>query len=678
MAKIFSGIANGASNLKKRYEDSRVNSELQTFIALRENINSAPTILITKRPEKVYEAYTDPRNITAPSVQTYQESLLITPVEVVRVRRNGFYEGFKVVNSGQTTTNVAENETLIEIKPYSRENADQTYAVDTSKMLRNDQALPIVSGPRDIARIRNYFRTSQGVNFKLFQQVLQAGNTFGQSQGYNPVSVETMVNNYSNATLFNPLERVSRILPSAAITDVDLQGRLQVETVLSRQSKLRLKFVGGAKSQSATIPILAALNNALRSSLSTRINAFNVNLFGIRFNVGQVSRQLDQISNTADAIRRGLNTNNSTLTRDKTAYDSLYLNNLWPMMKENDGTIRNLQGPRGEKQEYISRARAAIKKAKGINDVNKFTQPYPEDDFRSSATYTDDIRGGGAGSPKYSGLVGASYVKDVFNLTSDGKRITSPTQLIDNVSDSDKDYVLFKISVPTVYDKGIRFRAFIEDFNHSSKGEYDSVRYIGRPERFITYRGLTRSATLSIFLVAFSEEELYGVWTRCNMLNKLVYPIGADGGFMTPPLAKLTLGSVLVDQPGFVENVEMRFQEVPWDIDAELPMAVKLNMTYSIIEKEFITQKSGMLFEVDIAQRNAIDPVLGANINVPDLDIPKPNLDDILTRSLNTAQDFSSKPITPLIDQSRQSQIQQANQAFRRSSDIIDLQSRQG
>lgn len=678
MAKIFNAIANSTNNLRKRYEDSRVNQELRTFIALRENIDFAPKILITNRPEKVYEAYTDPRNITSPSIQTYQESLLITPVEVVRVRRSGFYEGFQIVNSGQTTTNAAENGTLVEIKPYSRENADQTYAVDTSKMLRNDQALPIVSGPRDIARMRNYFRTSQGVNFKLFQQVLQAGNTFGQSQGYNPVSVENMVNNYSNATLYNPLERASRILPSAAITDVDLQGRLQIETVLNRQSKLRLKFVGGARPQSATVPLLASLNNALRASLSTRINAFNINLFGIRFNVGQVSRQLDQISNTADAIRRGLNTNNSTLIRDQTAYDSLYLNNLWPMVKENDGTIRNFQGPRGEKQEYITRARAAIKKAKGINEVNKFTQPYPEDEYRSSATYTDDTRGGGAGSPAYSGLIGASYVKDVFNLTSDGKRITDPKQFENNISDKDKDYVLFKISVPTVYDKGIRFRAFIEDFNHSAKGEYDSVRYIGRPERFITYRGLTRSATLSMLLVAFSQEELYGIWTRCNMLNKLVYPIGADGGFMTPPLAKLTIGSVLVEQPGFVENVDMRFQEIPWDIDAELPIAVKLNMTYSIIEKEFITQKSGMLFDVDTAERNAVDPALGFNPNVPDLDIPTPNFDDILTRSLNTPTDFSSRPVAPLIEQRLQSQAQQANQAFRRITDVFDLRSRQG
>jgi hypothetical protein len=34
----------------------------------------------------------------------------------------------------------------------------------------------------------------------------------------------------------------------------------------------------------------------------------------------------------------------------------------------------------------------------------------------------------------------------------------------------------------------------------------------------------------------------------------------------------------------------MRFQEIPWDIDKELPQAIKLNMTYNIIEKEYIKQ----------------------------------------------------------------------------------------
>lgn len=678
MAKIFSGIAAGTNNLVKRYEDSRVNNELQTFISLRNNIGEAPRLLITNRPKKVYDAYTDPRNITGVSVQEYQESKLITPVEVSRIRRSAFYEGFRIVSTGQSITNTPENGTLVEIKPYSTERDDQAYAVSTEKILRNSQSLPIVSGPRDIARMQRYFRTAEGTSFKLFQQVLQAGNTFGQAQGYNPLSVETMVNNYSNATLYEPLVRVPRIQEAAAIRDSNLQGRLQRETVLTNQSRLRLRFVGGSTPSSTAPPILAALNNSLRSALRTRVNALNINVFGLRFNVGQVSRQLDQISNVADAIRRGLNPDNSTLIKDQTAYDALYLSNLWPMMKENDGTIRNFQGPNGERNSYITRARAAIKKAKDINDINKFTKAYPEDDYRSSATYTDDARSSGTGSPPYSGLIGASYVKDVFNLTSDGKRITDAKQLENNVSDKDKDYVLFKISVPTVFDKGIRFRAFIEDFNHSAKGEYDSVRYIGRPERFITYRGLSRSATLSLLLVAFSQEELYGIWSRCNMLNKLVYPIGTDGGFMTPPLAKLTIGNVLTEQPGFVESVDMRFQELPWDIDAELPMAIKLNMTYSIIEKEFITQRSGILFDVEQGERTAIDPALSFDPNVPDLNIPVPSFDDILKNALNTPIDFASRPVGPLIDQRQQEQQSAANSAFRRQTDIIDIRSRQG
>lgn len=52
---------------------------------------------------------------------------------------------------------------------------------------------------------------------------------------------------------------------------------------------------------------------------------------------------------------------------------------------------------------------------------------------------------------------------------------------------------------------GIKFRAFINDFNHTSKGQYDEVRYVGRPERFMTYKGMNRSSTFSMYLVAFSE-----------------------------------------------------------------------------------------------------------------------------------------------------------------------------
>jgi hypothetical protein len=545
--------------------------------------------------------------------------------------------------------NVPVNDTLVEIKPYSSANADEIYSVDNSRMLRDSRSNPLVSGPRDVVRMQRYLNSGAGVNFKLFQQILQAGNTFGQSQGYNPVSVETMVLNYRNATFYNPLERVSRILEGNAITNPELQGRLQKRTALDAQSKLRLKFVGGGNAQSQQSPFLGALNNLLSSTLRDRINNINIpipgfarNLFGNSINVGQINRQLDAIAAGADAIRRGLNTNNSTLEADQTAYDSLYLNNLWPLMKENDGTIRNFQGPQGTRQQYLERARQAIRKGKDINNVNKNTVQYPDDDYRSSATYTEDVRS--TGTKTKEGLITATYIKDEMNFINQGTAGAVDAAQLDGLHE-DADYIKFRIVVPGVFNQGINFRAFIEDINHSSKGQYEEVRYVGRPERFITYKGMNRSITISMFLVAFSDQELTTIWTRANMLNKLTFPIDTSGGFMTPPIARLTIGNVIVNQPGYVENVDMRLQDIPWDIDRELPQAIKLNLTYNIIEEGFVTQKATNPFapgsqifgERDVAQRTqqlfAGFEQTNQSINsaLSNLNIPTPNIPNITT-----------------------------------------------
>ena len=207
------------------------------------------------------------------------------------------------------------------------------------------------------------------------------------------------------------------------------------------------------------------------------------------------------------------------------------------------------------------------------------------------------------------------------------------------------DYIKFKIVVPGVFDRGISFRAFIEDINHSSRGQYDEVRYVGRPERFITYKGMNRNVTFGMYLIAFSEQELDTIWARANMLNKLTFPIDTAGGFMTPPIAKLTIGNVFVNQAGYVENVDMRLQDIPWDIDKELPQAIKLNMTFNIIEEGFITQKatnpfapaSQLFGDRDISQRtNQLFTNLdrtGQSINsvLGNLNIPSPNISDTTT-----------------------------------------------
>lgn len=600
MAKIFSSISKSSTTLSQRYSDSGVNNDLTTFKALRNTVSGdlVPSrLLVTNRPKKVYDTYTDPRLISLPLVQEYRESQLIEKSIVTRVRRSGFYDAFRNASTSQTTTNDAKNNTLIEIKPYTKDGANETYSIETSRMLENSQALPLISGPRDVRRMNRYLSSSDGTRFKLTQQVLQSGNTFGQTRSYNPVSVETMILNLSTASLLNPLARISRIVEGTAVRDSGLRGRLQKETVIDLQSKLPLKFIGGAPP--AAGGIRNALSGFVNASVANTLNNSSINIFGTTINIGQVNNALNAVRTAAEAARRALNINDATLAKDQTAYDALYEKNLWPLIKNNDGTVDNFEN---RKKAYLDRARTALQALKGtdINNLNKFTDPYPVDDYRSSADYDESVRGGNSTVPRGTGVITARYLRDPLNLNgtfANGSGVpVRSLQDLKTTADSNsanKDYVTFKIRVPGVpeLETGIKFRAFISDFNHTSKGQYDEVRYVGRPERFMTYKGMNRSATFSMYLIAFSEAELSGMWLRCDMLNKLVFPIKDLGGYMMPPITILTIGNVLVDQPGYVENVDMKLTDIPWDIDSELPMAIQLTLSFNIIENSFITQQ---------------------------------------------------------------------------------------
>jgi len=606
MAKLFQNIANNNKGIGNIYADSTVNNDNTAFVAIRDRVSEtigvpdAPQNLIDiRRISPIYDTYN-----TVPPRQsiTFSGNPLRTPSTYTRKRPTLLYDDFPLSNGLITNKNTPTNNTLIEIKPYSSDVAESSF------IRQNSQALPIVSGPRDITRMRKYLLSGEGISFLALQQRLQAGNTFGQTRAYNPLSVPLAVSNYANANLNNPLARVSRIVPNDATINSDLWGRIQKETVISTQDRLRLKFVGGAQRTLQSRLINAAggvVNNALRgianrtnipvpgilrrgtSWLNSRLGTnFSI---GNTVNLGQIGRGIQTVAATGNAILRGLNASNSTLTKDQTAYDSLYAADLWPIMKENDGAIRSHQG---EKAAYLERAQLAIAKGKNLNNINKATVAYgvdPRNDYRSSVDYTDSVRS--ATTPRtFNGVTTATYIKDNFNLDERGSTILDAKEL--DGKDVLGDYVTVRFVVPSVFDRGINFRAFIEDFNHNSRGQYDEVRYVGRPERFITYKGMNRSTTFSLYLIAFSKEELETIWVRANMLNKLVYPVDNAGGFMTPPLAKLTIGNVLIDQPGYVESIDMRLQEIPWDIDSELPMAIKLNMTYNIIEKGYITQKN--------------------------------------------------------------------------------------
>jgi hypothetical protein len=221
-----------------------------------------------------------------------------------------------------------------------------------------------------------------------------------------------------------------------------------------------------------------------------------------------------------------------------------------------------------------------------------------------------------------------------MNFDVAGKTVFT-AKLLDGVHDTE-DFIKFKIVVPNLYPEGIYFRAFIQDFKHDAKGEYEEQRYVGRPERFVVYKGMNRSVSFTLYLVAFSKEELSAVWVRANMLNKLVYPIDSRAGYMTPPLVKMTLGGVLEDQPGYVTDISMDLADYTWDIDSELTQVVKLNINFNLIEKNFITQRNAnavagtelfanSLITAQLDSTPILSRNLAVNIDLPQVDLRPAN-----------------------------------------------------
>lgn len=157
------------------------------------------------------------------------------------------------------------------------------------------------------------------------------------------------------------------------------------------------------------------------------------------------------------------------------------------------------------------------------------------------------------------------YDEGQYNKTRMGRKI-SPTNDVDYVnslevlskddfkkyySESDKyrddgpDIINFYF-YDIVNEKYIPFRATVKGINDVSTADWETVEYLGRPDKLYYYKGFTRTINLSFTVNAHSVKELMPMWQRINYLTGLTMPSNYTnttyGGFMIPPMVQLTLG----------------------------------------------------------------------------------------------------------------------------------------
>ena len=113
----------------------------------------------------------------------------------------------------------------------------------------------------------------------------------------------------------------------------------------------------------------------------------------------------------------------------------------------------------------------------------------------------------------------------------------------------------------------LHFRAYIDSFEDSYTGNWDSINYMGRGESFYKYKNFERNISLSFTVAAQSRGELERQYQKLNYLVSNLAPSYTEEGYMAGSLVCLTVGNWCYELPGFITAMGLSVpEESPWEI----------------------------------------------------------------------------------------------------------------
>lgn len=427
----------------------------------------------------------------------------------------------------------------------------------TKNIIRYDsQSLPVSSVIRDTIRISKLLdpRSPRGLLLLGKQFLLQTGNTFQQTRIYNPLS---------------PLINVVPFFHFQRLIKRDLYPLLQPETI----TKL-ISVFGLTPTQLKIEDIVKSYNNT-SDRIGTDLSRPEYKVFY-------------QVNGETPPTGPRLYAQQTALLRGKLRL-----------------TVTQYQQPDTDKFTYATdfiQAAADFKRKFDEGTALKGRLIEANRKFRLKSSYlTDGSSVDDFNSPTDSTLTSvASNITDTYNYPKrvdrissrlpddviDYANITTPLETLNNEGKTDVIRFIFSdAGAPNT--NPVQFRAFLSSIRESIRTEFSEQRYIGRTERFVTYGGAKRGVNLSFNIVAFSENEVEGMWSRVNYLAGLAFPKEAKNGFMVPPLFNITVGNIYDNQPCYIENLEYDFldETITFDIEREVPFVINVNMQLSILEK---------------------------------------------------------------------------------------------
>lgn len=510
-----------------------------------------------------------------------------------------------------------------------------------SRIKNDNRSVPTVSVLRDTKRVSSFLNTVDGRLFITNQLLLQTGNTFENTRIYNPLSpLQNVV----------PFVHTRRHIPTQVITSVFLNpylpGTLQPSTVNTISGKFEIvgriqaldfskkgffRDVGGiAKSYIGmqlknAIKILPSEQNYYTGRPEYKAFGYSKGELLPAFSPGPVlydPQPLSQRGIPKLGVVANIKSKLLSLVRAESIGPAFLARRFGN--RRLDIPVDLLRDPRDtsllttEQYNQLQADRKDLftpttpeKPSSFVLAANEFRKSFYDKNGRGSsrlrskyftefANGVDDINTTNPVVASSAATSGKTGIIDPYNFANFVSNKTTETAgTTGNVRTSDKlnyaniekeqqnnDLIYFYFKRIDADANPVHFRALISSIKESIKPEFNEQRYVGRTERFVTYGGAKRGLNLVFNIVAFSNKEVDGMWSRVNYLSGLAFPRGVKNGFMVPPLFKLSIGGLYDDQPCYIESLDYDFlDEYITFNDRQVPFAVNVTMQLSILEK---------------------------------------------------------------------------------------------
>ena len=148
-------------------------------------------------------------------------------------------------------------------------------------------------------------------------------------------------------------------------------------------------------------------------------------------------------------------------------------------------------------------------------------------------------------------------------------------------------FIFEDISSKPGIDIPIIFRAILTGIKDNIKPTWNETNYLGRPDQFYTYNGITRDINFSLSVYIGSVNKITSQWKKINRLAGLCYPIefGVGKG-MKAPIIRLTIGDLYKRIYGFISDFSVDIpDEAFWDTEAgrQLPQLINIGISFTVM-----------------------------------------------------------------------------------------------